>query len=143
MSKTEMGGTKQKDETVDAADKGSDEPKVSPAVKYLEYRQGKTAKEVAEAFMKALEFGDFEVAMRYGSETTNEMLEYQKSMAALGNSKKEEPKKTVLRVEEDGDFAKAYYREGQKKGEKELKMGKDENGNWEVIASKADMEEED
>jgi limonene-1,2-epoxide hydrolase len=145
MSKTDMGGSKDDDATAnDALDNSTDtKDEISPAVKYKSFRDGKSAQEVAEAFMKALEYKDYEVAMRYGSQSTNDMLDYQKSMAALSDDKKEEPVKTVTRVEEDGDFAKAYYKESGKKDEKVLKLGKDENGNWEVIMTKSEMEEEE
>jgi hypothetical protein len=142
MSKSEMGGTKDEEkEEVDTDSGTEDGPKVSPAEQYKSYRDSKTAEEIAKAFMQALEFGDYDAAMRYGSEGTNEMLDYQKSMAALNDDKKEEAPKTILRVEEEGDFAKAYYKEKGKKDEKVLKLGKDANGNWEVIMTKAEMED--
>jgi limonene-1,2-epoxide hydrolase len=146
MSKTDMGGGKgvqTPDNVVTAPDDEPEDDKVAPAEKYQSYRDGKTAQEVAESFMKALEYNDFDAAMRYGSKSTNEMLDYQKSMAALSNDKKKEGVKSILRVEEDGDFAKAFYKEEGKKGEKVLKLGKDDNNNWEVIMSKSEMEEEE
>ncbi len=143
MSKTDFGGgtktdTDEPDNAVDGADS---EEKVVPAIKYEAYREGKSAQQTAEAFMKALEFGNYDAAMRYGSQSTNDMLEYQKSMAALDDDKKSEVKKEIKRVEEDGDFAKAYYTEEGKKDEKVLKLGKDDKGNWEVIMTKSEMEE--
>jgi hypothetical protein len=142
MSKSEMGGTKDEDKSPVDVDSDEDEAsKVPPAEQYKSYRDGKSAEEIAKAFMQALAFGDYDAAMRYGSQSTNEMLDYQKSMAALDDKKKEEAPKTIVRVEEEGDFAKAYYKEKGKKEEKVLKLGKDSNGNWEVIMTKAEMEE--
>lgn len=143
MSKTDFGSGKKEEEKDTAIDDSDDAPKVSPSEKYRSYRDGKTAKETAEAFMLALEYNDYDAAMRYGSQSTNDMLDYQKSMAALSDDKKEEPKKTIVKVEEEGDFAKAFYTEKGKKGEKVLKLGKDDNGNWEVIMTKAEMGDEE
>ncbi|MFN8394431.1 MAG: DUF4878 domain-containing protein [Bacteroidia bacterium] len=143
MSKNDLGGKKEENSDNIFEDKGdkSDEDSISPADKYKSYRDGKTAKEVAESFMKALEFGDYDAAMRYGSKSTNEMLDMQKSMQALDSDKKKEKEKTIVRVEEEGEFAKAYYKEKGSKDEKVLKLGKDDNGNWEVIMTKSEMEE--
>lgn len=145
MSKNDLGGKKQddseSDNLFDKSDDKSDKDSIPPADKYKSYRDGKTAKETAETFMKALEFGDYDAAMRYGSKSTNEMLDMQKSMQALDSDKKNEREKTILRVEEDGDFAKAYYKEKGSKDEKVLKLGKDSNGNWEVIMTKSEMED--
>jgi hypothetical protein len=143
MSKTDFGGgTKTDTDTPDnLSDENDKEEKVVPAIKYEAYREGKSAQQTAEAFMKALEFGNYDAAMRYGSQSTNDMLEYQKSMAALNDDKKTETQKVIKRVEEDGDFAKAYYVEEGKKDEKVLKLGKDDNGNWEVIMTKSEMED--
>lgn len=143
MSKTDFGGgTKTDTDTPDNLSGDEDEAeKVVPAIKYEAYREGKSAQQTAEAFMKALEFGNYDAAMRYGSQSTNDMLEYQKSMAALDNDTKSEVKKVIKRVEEDGDFAKAYYVEEGKKDEKVLKLGKDDNGNWEVIMTKSEIED--
>jgi ketosteroid isomerase-like protein len=144
MSKTDMGGPKKSDDKpdniFDADDKKDETP---PADKYKSYREGKSAQEVAEAFVKALNYKDFDAAMRYGSKSTNDMLDYQKSMSALSDDKKDNPEKTILRVTEDGDFAQAFYKEAGKKGEKVLKLGKDDNGNWEVIMSKSEMDEDE
>jgi hypothetical protein len=63
-------------------------------------------------------------------------------MTALGSDQKDSPEKTILRVKEDGDFAKAYYQEAGGKGEKVLKMGKDDHGNWEVIMTKSELNED-
>lgn len=143
MSKTDMGGKKESEPEPIFDDKKdeSDEDSIAPADKYRSYRDGKTAKEVAEAFVKALEYGDYDAAMRYGSKSTNEMLDMQKSMKALDSDKKEEKPKTIVRVEEEGEFAKAYYKEKGSKEEKVLKLGKDDNGNWEVIMTKSEMED--
>lgn len=95
MSKTDFGGgTKTDTDEPDNAVDGTDsEEKVVPAIKYEAYREGKSAQQTAEAFMKALEFGNYDAAMRYGSQSTSDMLEYQKSMAALDDDKKSEVKK--------------------------------------------------
>lgn len=144
MSKTDMGGTqKNEPDKVDPAESEDETDDQPAAEKYESYRAGKSAKEITEAFMKALEYNDFEAAMRYGSKSTIDMLEYQKSMAALSDDKKSEPIKTIIRVEEDGDFAKAHYKEEGKKGEKVLKLGRDSLGNWEVIMTKSEMDKND
>lgn len=144
MSKTDFGGSKSSEPdspSVDLDD-DSDAEKTPPGDQYESFRTGKTAMETAEAFVKALNFQDYEAAMRYGSSSTNDILDYQKSMAALGSDKKDSPEKKILRVKEDGDFAKAYYQEAGSKGEKVLKMGKDDHGNWEVIMTKSELNEE-
>lgn len=142
MSKTDFGTKDSNADTDVPDDDKEEEDEVPPAEKYKSYRDGKTAQEIAEAFMKALNYGDYDIAMRYGSKSTNDMLDYQKSMAELGNDKKKEAQKTVTRVEEDGEFAKAYYKEEGKKGEKVLKLAQDDNGNWEVIMTKSEMDGE-
>lgn len=126
------------DEPADLFSKKTEE---SPADKYLEYRKGKSAEQVAKSFLKALQYGDYEQAKRYGSKSTNEMLEMQSSLSGLGDKDKK-GEMTVLRVKEDGDFAQAFYKEAGKKGEKILKLGKDDQGNWEVIMSKNEINED-
>lgn len=145
MSKSDFGGTKDKEEEKKpAADSPSDSEENEEAVadKYRSYREGKTAKEVAEAFFKALDHNDYEAAKRYGSKTTNDVLDMQASMAALGDDKKKAKTHTILRVEEDGDYANAYYKEEGEKLEKVLKMGKDSNGLWSVMMTKSDFGDE-
>ncbi len=141
MSKTDMGPKKEEPKNPISINDDADKDETPPAEKYKTFREGKSAKETVEAFVQALNYKDYDVAMRFGSKSTNDMLEYQQSMAALSDDKKEDPAKTITRVEEDGDFAKAYYKEEGKKGEKTLTMGKDDNGNWEVIMTKSEMDE--
>lgn len=114
-----------------------------PSEEYLSYREGKTAKQTAEAFLKAIQYGKYKTAMRYGSKSTNENLGFQESMSSLDSKKEASGDVTVVRVKEDGEYAKAYYIEEGKDREKVLKMGVDEKGNWEVIMSKSDMSDDD
>ena len=114
-----------------------------PSEKYQSYRDGKSAKQTAEAFLKAIQYGKYKTAMRYGSKSTNENLGFQESMSSLDSDKDESGDVEILRVKEDGDYAKVYYQEEGKKREKVLKLGKDEKDNWEVIMSKSDMSDDD
>jgi hypothetical protein len=142
-SKTGGGATSDSDtEDVDTdSDEAEKEPKVDPADKYKSFRDGKDARQTAESFMEGIEYDDYDAAMRYGSEATNEVLDFQKGMSALDSDKKKHEKAVIVKVEETGEHAKVYYHEGKDKHEKELKLGKDKHGNWQVIMSKSDFKE--
>jgi hypothetical protein len=68
MSKTDFGGGTKTDTDGpdDVVDGTESEEKIAPYIKYEAYREGKSAQQTAEAFMKALEFGNYDAAMRYG-----------------------------------------------------------------------------
>ena len=133
------GKDKDDDEEVsvlgDVKDEGGDGGEENPADVYLEFRRGKSATETAEGFLMAWSFGDFDKAKRYASESTASVIELQKGMSA---GKKGGDFK-VLRTEDLGEYANVYYREGDEDVEKVLKLGKDGNGNWEVIMTKDDF----
>ena len=101
--------------------------------KYLEYRKGKDEKETATAFLTAMKYGDYDGAKRYASKSTGNVLDMQ-----FGAKEEEMKEFEIVSVIEDGDYRRVIYNEDGVGG-KELKLGKDSKGNWEVIMSKSDF----
>ncbi|MEM0999390.1 MAG: hypothetical protein AAGN35_20195 [Bacteroidota bacterium] len=96
-------------------------------------REGKSARQIAEGFLTAMMFGDYEKAKRFASKSSGSAIDMQ---SGIGRSSLEDFE--VDRVEENDEFATAYYTEKGETAQKELKMSRDELGNWQVIMSKND-----
>lgn len=121
---------------------GSDTEKEDPADTYKALRDGKSVKEIAEAFLKAYAYSDFEKAKQYASKESASALDMQSGLGNLSSDEKKlSTKFNIVRVEEDGDYASVYYKDPKVDGEKELKLGKDKHGNWQVIMTKSDFSE--
>ena len=98
--------------------------------------QKKGPKETAEAFLKAMQFGDFEKAKTFCSEGTAQNLTMVETMSNLGaNPMKEEFE--IKDVKEDGNYATVIYDQGDETG-KVLQLREDE-GKWVVVMSKTDF----
>jgi hypothetical protein len=96
-------------------------------------REGKSAEEIADAFLKAMSFGDFAKAKKLASHSSESAINMQK------NSRKSSlDGYSILKTEIEGDYATVTYQEEGEDLKKELKLGKDPNGNWQVIMSKND-----
>ncbi|HHG83323.1 MAG TPA: hypothetical protein ENJ82_01130 [Bacteroidetes bacterium] len=101
--------------------------------KWQELRSGKSAQEIGEAFLDAIMFSDNDEAKKYASHSSQTAL----SMQSLGSKSSLSDYKTI-RMEEKGKYAKLIYKEKGEDEEKVLKLGKDGNGNWQVLMSKDD-----
>jgi hypothetical protein len=101
------------------------------AAQFRKFRDGKSAMEIAKAFFNAMDNNDGQTGKRYASRASGEAVEYfqMRRQSSFHST-------TVLRVEEHGAFAVAYYTEKKDPGEKELTLGKDPYGNWQVIMTK-------
>ena len=91
--------------------------------------------EVAEQFLMAMAFGDYEKAEKLASE---------ESSAAIGMVKSSSPGGTgtdkfeIEDVEENGNYATVFYKEEGDPKMKELKLRKEKSKKWVVIFSKSD-----
>ncbi len=92
--------------------------------------------ETAEAFLKALKFGDYGKAKSYCTPETTKNLDKMESMANLGTSPMVK-EFTIINSLEDGDYATVTYDQGEVTG-KTLQLRKDSD-KWLVIMNKADM----
>lgn len=93
-----------------------------------------SARETAEKFMTAVQFGDFKEARLYASDETAELLKFQ-------NPAMKRPFQDgfeVIREEVDGDYAKVFYTEEGEEDEKFIRMKKSGKG-WLVIMSKSEL----
>lgn len=104
--------------------------------KYLKFRKGKDAKATATAFLNALKYSDYDNAKRYASKGTADVLDMQ-----FNTGKSTVKDFSIVDVIEDGDYRRVIYMEEglDSAGGKELKLGPDSEGNWEVIMSKSDF----
>jgi len=97
---------------------------------------GNSSKDVAEKFMKALSSFDFKEAQKYCDEPTAKMLAPLEVFAnAIPESEKKAKNVTITKVEENGDTAKAFYKEEGSEAEKSFDLKK-VDGKWVVSAGK-------
>ncbi len=107
--------------------------------KYLEFRKGKDVRATATAFLNALKYSDYDNAKKYASKSTAGVLEMQ-----FNTGKSNVKDFSIIDVIEDGEYRRVIYmEEGLKSGGKELKLGPDSEGNWEVIMTKSDFNDLD
>lgn len=97
-------------------------------------------KPTAEAFLMAMNNGDYDRAKEYCTPDSRDKLDWMSSFSKLGANPNAEPFK-IVREELSGDYARVYYTQGDDK-EKLLKL-RNTTGKWEVIASKTDISEEE
>lgn len=104
------------------------------ARKFAAERVGKSEKDVAEAFLMALKYSDFDGAKKYASDKTADVLDMQSSFSEKGlNDFK------VLRSKVEGKYASVFYEDLVTGEEKVLKLMRDAQDNWEVIMTKQDF----
>ena len=97
---------------------------------------GNSSKDVAEKFMKAVHSFDFKEAQKYCDEPTAKMLAYVEGFAnAIPESEKKVKNVTITRVEENGDTAKAFYKQEGSEIEKSFDLKK-VDGKWLVSINK-------
>lgn len=104
--------------------------------KYKSLRDGKTPEQIADDFLTAMMFGDFEKAKKLASKDSDMAISMQKDKGVANMEGFE-----IVRSKEKGDYATVYYTEEGEKDEKEVNLKKDTNGNWVVIMSKGDNPE--
>jgi hypothetical protein len=104
--------------------------------KYKSMREGKTPEQIADGFLTAMMFGDFEKAKKLASKDSDMAITMQKDKGIATMEGFE-----IARSKEKGDYATVYYVETGETAEKELNLKKDTNGNWVVMMSKGDNPE--
>lgn len=146
-SKTDMTVGKKKEDIFnldlggsDEEDDESSEDDGDPADVYRAAREGKSVEEVADAFLTAMMFTDYEEAYKYSSRQTKKALKLVKSVRSLSSEGIDMQDFKIVRVEEKGKYAKVYYTEKGSDDEQILKMSKDKHGNWQSIMDKSDMD---
>lgn len=104
-------------------------------------------KVVAEKFLTEMENQNFEEAKKYADDSMKQLLSMLDGMPKGNNKKAENVKVKVVRVEENGDKAKAFYIvegndvEGESK-EQNIDLKK-VDGKWKVSFNKEDTNKED
>ncbi len=74
-----------------------------------------TPEQVAEKFLEYMEYGKYEEAKKFGTESTHEILE---SLQAFGEFDEPEPRKiSDIKCEIEGDVAKCTYMADDERGE--------------------------
>jgi|GEM_PF-2135775 len=113
------------------------EPLMDTGLQYLEFRKGKSPREIADKFLTALKYADVDKARHYASRRSHKTLEW---YATSGNSPMDDF--SIVDVVEDGDYRQVHYVDASlDSATKILKLGKDSQGNWEVIMTKTDLQE--
>jgi hypothetical protein len=137
------GGDKDKksifdmDSDNDSDTPAKDEAKPDPADVYKAERDGKSAKEIAIAYLDAWYAHDYELAGHYASKSTVEAMNMRKG---LDEDKKEEPGLyKFLSIKEKEMTAEVTYFDHGADQEQTLKLVKDQHDNWEVAMEKTDF----
>lgn len=103
-------------------------------------------KVVAEKFLTEMENQNFEEAKKYADDSMQQLLTMLNGMPKDNNKKAENVKVKVVRVEENGDKAKAFYIVEGKEVEGESKEQsidlKKVDGKWKVSFNKEDANKE-
>lgn len=118
-----------------AEEEEEEDPGIPTGEIYLEYRKGKTAREIAEKFLTALKYTDMEAARRYVSKNSQSALDW---YATSSSSPWDDF--SIVEVVKDGDYRQVHYVDASlDSATKILKLGKDSQGNWEVLMTKSDL----
>lgn len=127
-------------ESFEGIGNGSDgeEESEDTGLKYMEVRKGKSPEQIAEGFLTALKYSDYEGAKKYSSARTADVLDMKSGLA--GDEKFGEFEMGSTKLE--GEYASVGYLDSKGRKQK-IKLGKDSQGNWEVIMTKSDFNDLD
>lgn len=103
--------------------------------------QRKGPEVVAQDFLTALHFGDFETAKSLASPESRDGLDWFESTARLGDNPFDQDF-TITETEITGDYARVHYRLEDGK-EKVVSLKHEKATGWQVIVSKADLRDEE
>ena len=138
-----MGKDKEKDSKPDLLKDMEEEAAEEPADLYKPERDGKNAEEIANEFLLAFSYNDLDKAKHFASKSTAEALSMQSGLDTDENGKKVSTEFKISKVDERGEYASVFYKNKGDLKAKELKLGKDKHGNWEVIMTKSDFSDWD
>jgi hypothetical protein len=96
---------------------------------------------VAQEFLTALHFGDFETAKKLASPESRDGLDWFESTSRLGDNPFDQDF-TITNTEITGDYARVHYRLEDGK-EKVVSLKHEKASGWQVIVSKADLRDSD
>lgn len=91
--------------------------------------------EVAEKFLQAMAYGDYEKAKKLASEESEVAISM---VSGQSNEGAGSENFEIEEVDQDGNYATVYYKEEGDPKRKELKLWKESTGKWVVIFSKSD-----
>lgn len=96
---------------------------------------------IADQFLTALQYGDFDEAKTLSSEETREALEFYESTSKFGKNKFDKDFE-IDHSEIEGDYAKVYYTQENGDKHRVIKLRRDRSRGWVVIMTKQDLNDD-
>lgn len=97
---------------------------------------------VAQDFLTALQYGDYDGAKKLATPETRKSLDFYESTAKLGANNFEKDFE-IVNSEINSDYARVYYLQDHGKDQKVLTLRRENKLGWQVILSKADLNNTD
>lgn len=117
----------------------SSEDKPDPAELYRDERAGKSAKEIAIAFLDAWFARNYEKASHYASKSTAESIRMKQGLEDEKDKKTKAGHYKFMGIKEKEMTAEATYFDHGDDAEHTLKLVRDQYDNWEVAMEKTDL----